>query len=188
MKRFLLRYWWAPPALIAVLGFALSIPILFLALSAPDSDDFGKKHSIPDGLKYSIPFEEHSTPSIAVDSLDKNTYLQIWNGFQGGIYYYDFYYGPLPAGEIYLRCYEVTDNIRLSAKTAWGDRIYQSSRVAIGSTSSFSKIVSQQKFTIYEGVWGDYYAARIEVWHKDAKTGKETKLMEKVYRVEGWMR
>ena len=35
---------------------------------------------------------------------------------------------------------------------------------------------------------GIYYAAKIEVWHKDAKTGRETKLMEKVYRVEGWMR
>lgn len=46
----------------------------------------------------------------------------------------------------------------------------------------------QQEFTIYEGDWGDYYAARIEVWHKDAQTGMERKLMEKVYRVEGWMR
>ena len=31
-------------------------------------------------------------------------------------------------------------------------------------------------------------AHRIEVWHKDASTLKETKLLEKVYRVDGWMR
>ena len=166
----------------------LSIPIGFISLFAPGSDDFGRMHSIPDGLEYTIPFEVNSNPSVVIDSLDTDTYLQIWNDFQGGNYKYDFYYGALPAGEISLRCYEATKDIRLSAQTPWGDRIYESSKVAIDSTSSFSKLVNKQRFTIYEGDWGDYYVARIEVWHKDAKTGKETKLMEKVYRVEGWMR
>jgi len=169
-------------------GCALSIPMVLISLFVPSSDDFGRKHSIPDGLEYTIPFEENSKPTVVIDSLDTDTYLQIWNDFQGGIYKYDFYYGALPAGEISLRCYEATKDIRLSANTDWGDRIYESSKVAIDSTSSFSKLVNKQGFTIYEGDWGDYYAARIEVWHKDAKTGKETKLMEKVYRVEGWMR
>ena len=171
-----------------VVGVALSFPMGIIGLYAPSSDDFGRRHRIPDGLEYNIPFDEYSNPTAIIDSLDTGTCLQLWDYIQGGIYKYDFYYGPLPAGEIFLRCYEATKNIRLSAKTAWGDRIYESSKVAIDSTSSFSKIVNQQKFTIYEGDWGDYYAARIEVWHKDAKTGQETKLMEKVYRVEGWMR
>lgn len=169
-------------------GGTLSIPVGMIALYAPSSDNFGRKHRIPDGLEYTIPFEEYSNPTVVIDSLDTDTYLQIWNDFQGGIYKYDFYYGSLPAGEVFLRCYEATKDIRLSEKTAWGDRIYKESKVAIDSTYSFSKLVNKQKFTIYEGDWGDYYAARIEVWHKDAKTGKETKLMEKVYRVEGWMR
>lgn len=244
MKRFILKYWWIPPIVLAALMVldciimianlsvivafadclslctvifilvswvvlliskqwkkclysflitilvvcALSIPMVFINLYAPIPDDFGRKHSIPDGLEYTIPFEEYSDPAAVIDSLDTDTYLQIWDYFQGGIYKYDFYYGPLPAGEIFLRCYEATKDIRLSAKTAWGDRIYKESKVAIDSTSYFSKLVDKQRFTIYEGDWGDYYAARIEVWHKDAKTGKETKLMEKVYRVEGWMR
>lgn len=166
----------------------LSIPMVMISLFAPRSDDFGRKHRIPDGLEYNIPFDVHSDSTVIIDSLDTASYLQIWNGPQGGCYKYDFYYGPLPAGEVFLRCYEATKDIRLSAKTAWGDRIYESSKVAIDSSSSFSKLVNQQQFTIYEGDWGDYYAARIEVWHKDAKSGKETKLMEKVYQVEGWMR
>ena len=171
-------------------GCALSIPWGWISFYAPSSDDFGRRHSIPDELEYTIPFpfEEHSNSTVVIDSLDTDTYLQVWDFFQGGLYKYDFYYGPLPAGEVFLRCYEATKDIRLSAKTAWGDRIYESSKVVIDSTSSFSKLVNKQRFTIYEGDWGDYYAARIEVWHKDAKTGKETKLMEKVYRVEGWMR
>ncbi len=53
---------------------------------------------------------------------------------------------------------------------------------------SFSKIVDKQKFTIYEGDWGDYYAVRVEVWHRDASTKNETKLLEKIYHMEGWMR
>ena len=168
-----------------VVAIVLSIPVAL----APTPDNFGKKHEIPDGLEYSIPFEEHSTPSIAIDSLNVNTYLQIWDGLQGGIYTYDFYYGSIPAGEVFLRCFEATKNIKLSAGGfLLKDQIYESSKVAVDSTSSFSKLVDQQRFTIYEGDWGDYYAARIEVWHKDAKTGEERKLMDKVYRVEGWMR
>lgn len=244
MKRFILQYWWLPPAVLAtsmildciimianltfIVAFTdclffgvvlfilvswvvlliskqwkkclssflitilvvcvLSIPMVFINLYAPIPDDFGRRHSIPDGLEYTIPFEEYSDPAVVIDTLDTDTYLQIWDYSQGGIYKYDFYYGPLPAGEIFLRCYEATKDIRLSAKTAFGDRIYDESKVAIDSTYSFSKHVNQQRFTIYEGDWGDYYAARIEVWHKNAQTGQETKLMEKVYRVEGWMR
>lgn len=163
---------------IVVLGGMLT----FSAMWGPGYDNFGKKHKIPDGLEYSIPLER-STSSVAIDSLDINTYLQIRNDFQGGIYDYDFYYSSIPAGEVFLRCFEVTKNIPLSE-----DRLPERSKVAIDSTKTFSQLVHNKSFTIYEGDWGDYYAARIEVWHKDAKTGKETKLMEKVYRVEGWMR
>lgn len=152
---------------------------LFLIMFYPQNDEFGKKHPIPEGMDYSIP---HDTGTQA-DSLDRDSYLQIHNDYQGGIYMYDFYYGALPAGEVYLKCYEATENIPLST-----DRIREESKVTIESTYSFTQVVNRQRFIIYEGDWGDYYAARIEVWHKDAHTGKETKLCEKTYRVEGWMR
>ncbi len=94
---------------------------------------------------------------------------------------------PLIKCELFVNsfswCFEVTKNLPLSET-----RISKESRVEIKPTNSFSKVVDQQRFFIYEGVWGDYYAARIEVWFKDAKTKEEKKLLEKVYRVEGWMR
>ena len=94
---------------------------------------------------------------------------------------------PLIKCELFVNsfswCFEVTKNLPLSEK-----RIRKESRVEIKPTNSFSKVVDQQRFFIYEGVWRDYYAARIEVWFKDAKTKEEKKLLEKVYRVEGWMR
>ena len=172
-----------------VIFVVLEFPLMMLASSSPDG--FGKEHSIPVGLAYNLPlpcvYDSCSIASVdtlvTVDSLVTDTYLNIWNSFQGGIYTYDFYYGPLPTGEIYLRCFEVTETIPLSE-----DRLTESSRVKIKQTTSFSKKVDHQEFTIYEGDWGDYYAARIEVWFKNATTKEEKKLLEKIYRVEGWMR
>ena len=149
----------------------------------PGPDDFGKEHPVPTWLDYNLPLKEGEEPPYPIDSIASNSWLQIWNDFQGGMYMYDFYHPALEEGWIYLRCYEATENIPLSP-----ERISAASMVATPSTTSFSKVVEKQCFTIYPGDWGDYYAARIEVWHKDAKTGKERKLMEKVYRVEGWQR
>ena len=118
-----------------------------------------------------------------IDVKDRNSYLQIWDGCQGGIYLYDFYYPSLPKGTVYLKCFEVTENDPLSA-----GRVKGASSVAHEATKSFSKIVDKQEFTIFEGDWGEYYAVRVEVWHCDASTKKETKLLEKIYRMEGWMR
>ena len=118
---------------------------------------------------------------MTVDSLDADSYLQLWGDY--GCYEYDFYYGALPAGEIFLRCYEATKNIPLSE-----DGLPESSKVRIDSTHSFSKLADKARFKIYEGEFGDYYAARVEVWYRNAATGKEKKLMEKTYRVDGWQR
>lgn len=164
-----------------VIVCVLWIPLEIASMNSPDG--FGKEHPIPYGLKYNLPLTEDSCSIEPVDSLAPNTYLTIWNSFQGGIYTYDFYYEPLSSGEIYLKCFEVTENLPLSE-----ERIAESSKVLINSTSSFEKLVSRQEFTIYEGDWGDYYAARIEVWYRDSVTKEERKLLEKVYRVEGYMR
>ena len=168
--------------LISVLVLLLLL-IVILIFALPNHDRFGKGHPIPSGLDYNLPIPEDSCSTVPVDSLDFNTYLNIWNDIQGGMYKYDFYYGTLPAGEIFLRCFEATENIPLSV-----DRLEESSRVAIDSTTSFSKLVDKQAFTIYEGEWEDYFAARVEVWFREAATKQEKKLLEKVYRVEGWMR
>ena len=165
----------------AVVGCILLIPLTLSAMSSPDG--FGKYHPIPEGLEYNLPLPFESEKVELVDSLNNKTYLQIWNDSQGGMYKYDFYYGSLGRGEIFLRCYEVTSNMALSE-----DRLIEESRVKVSPQNQFGQVVNKQSFTIYEGDWDDYYAARIEVWFKDAETNQESKLMEKVYRVEGWMR
>lgn len=170
-----------------LLSFLISIAIIiFLGgywtlVAAGSPDGFGKKHPIPEGLKYNLPIEWNTHSNVSIDSLDVSSFLQVWG--EKGFYNYDFYYDAIPAGEVFLRCYEATKNIPLSE-----DKIAEASLVQIDSTFSFSQIVNQKLFTIFEGDYEDYYAARIEVWHRNAKTGEENKLLEKVYRVEGWMR
>lgn len=166
-----------------IVSAASVIVSLFICLYLPASDEFGKRHPIPEGLEYSIPHDMGSQETAGAEILGPEPYLLIQNDFQGGIYLYDFYYGALPAGEIYLKCYEVTENIPLSQ-----DRIREESRVPIGESSSYTKLVNSRRFHIFEGDWGDYYAARIEVWHRDSATLQERKLYKKTYRVEGWMR
>ena len=164
-----------------VVGCILLIPLTLSAMSGPDG--FGKDHPIPEGLEYNLPLPFESEKFEPADSLNNQTYLQIWNDIQGGMYKYDFYYGSLGRGEIFLRCYEVTSNMPLSE-----DRLIEESRVKVSPQKQFGQVVNKQSFTIYEGDWDDYYAARIEVWFKNAETNQESKLLEKVYRVEGWMR
>ena len=142
-----------------VVGCILWIPLILSAMTGPDG--FGKDHPIPEGLEYNKPLSLESNKIEVVDSLDHKTYLQIWNDSQGGLYKYDFYYGSLGPGEVFLRCFEATSNTPLSE-----DRLIEQSRVKISPQKQFGKVVNKQSFTIYEGDWEDYYAARIEVWFK----------------------
>ena len=162
-------------ALSFVLVFVLWYP---LVLSA-SNDGFGKKHPIPEGLEYNIPL---LSDTVIIDSLDTSTFLQVKSGGTG-FYYYDFYYNALPSGDIFLRCYEVTENIPLSQQS-----ILEETSVHVDQTFSFSKLVDKKIITIFEGDIGDFYAARFEVWHRDATTGNEKKLVEKIYRVQGYSR
>lgn len=102
------------------------------------------------------------------------------NSFQGGIYEYKATVNPGEDGEVYLKAYEVTKEIPLSVsrlKPRTLEKVEGKGEHVIG-----------KEFTIYEGDWGHYYAARIEIWFIPACGGKERKLKEKVFKVQGWMR
>ena len=161
-----------------------------------EADDFGSRHPIPEGMEYCAPLGygiegHHAAYAVfdyppeepVIDSADSRTWLQIWNDNQGGRYLFDLYYGALPDGEVYLRCFENTENVELSK-----DAMKRNTHVKVRCHNGFGKLVDKKDFVIYEGDWEDYYAVRVEVWHKDAATGRRQKLLQKVYRMEGWMR
>lgn len=181
------KTWWRAVAtgiggIISGFVFVYASLVYVISLN-PESDSFGKDHPIPAEMTYEIPINEGGAFAEPMDSLSEDTYFQLRNSIQGGIYQYSLYYPALTDGEVFLRCFEATENIELSA-----ERIQKASTVAVKDHTGFGLVADKQQFTIYEGDWGDFYAARIEVWHRDASTGKETKLLEKIYRVEGWMR
>ena len=181
------KEWWqsvgsAIGCIVCFIAFYI-ISFIYLIVSSSQPDPFGKEHPIPEGMEYEIPLNENAPVEVIVDGFSEKECLQVWNDFQGGLYQYSFYYPELPDGDVFLRCFEVTENIELSIS-----RLRKASTVKVIDHTEFGMIADKQNFTIYEGDWGDYYVARIEVWYKNARTGKETKLLEKIYRVEGWMR
>lgn len=213
-----MKKWWTALAeafigLVCGVIYIMFPGFLILLFLDSEPDHFGGEHPIPDGLEYSIPlgyvFErdgadyDGDTTDFAwpesthenwpttkpvepvIDSTDARTWLQIWNGGQGGIYEFDFYYPALPSGKVYLRCFEVTSNTELSS-----DRVRERTETTVLNHTSFEKIIDKKEFTIYEGDWEEYYAVRVEVWFHDfsKKRGSDRKLLERVYRMEGWMR
>lgn len=85
---------------------------------------------------------------------------------------------------IYLKAFEVTKGTRLSAA-----RLRESSNEWVGWSDDPNELfLSNTHFTICEGDWGKPYAARLEVWFVPDANGSERKLMEKVFRIEGWQR
>ena len=173
--------------ILTVLSLIISVTSLvvagFVFLFNPNEqpDPFGKEHPIPADLVCNYVLNDTITP--AVNPQDRDSYLQIYHDIQGGMYLYDLHYPALTEGAIFLRCYEATQDIPLSES-----RLKKASTVSIPATQAFSQVVNRQAFTIYEGDWGDFYAVRVEVWHKDRQTGKETKLLEKLYAMDGWQR
>ena len=145
-------------------------------------DDFGRKHPIPENVEYHEPLSSDYIER-GDESGNSDTWLQIKEGGQGGIYYYTFYVPQdIDNGEIWLECYEITENIRLSSKSIMERTLQEITQDDKG------KITSPKEFSIYEGVWEEFYLARIEVWFQDSATHTKQKLSEKVYKVEGWMR
>ena len=85
---------------------------------------------------------------------------------------------------IYLKAFEIIEEYALST-----DRLPERSLVKVyNPTVSIEKFGTTSHFTIYEGDWGQPYAARFEVWFKPDNGGQERKLFSKNYKIEGWMR
>ena len=110
--------------------------------------------------------------------------FEIVNSFQPGIYDARIYVNPGEPGRIYLRAYEVTREYRLSE----GKLNKDSSEWVGWSDDPQQQFYSNTHFSIYEGVWGEPYAARFEVWFEPDSGEPERKLMEKIFKIEGWMR
>lgn len=174
-----------------LMAFVLVGSFVLSMADASAPEHFADKHPIPQGMKLSdplkieieYPYRDTSYTAHLVDSNDPGTWLQL-NG-QYGEYGYDLYYPPLSDGWVFLRCYEATSGLPLSE-----DHIPQRTETSVRGHTSFGQVANmrQNSFMLYEGDFDEYYAVRVEAWHRDSLSGAETKLLEKPYRLDGWMR
>lgn len=153
--------------------------LVLIALAGINNPDpYAYFHPIPEGLSYELPSDDGKCPEILES--DSTTWLQVSTEYLG-LYDYTFFYPNLPKGDIFLRCFEAGTNEPLSAK-----KIESSTIVSSIADTSFCCQVNKRSFIIYEGYALQYYVARIEVWFRDSLTHKESKLIEKFYRVDGF--
>ncbi|KAF2516035.1 hypothetical protein [Flavobacterium foetidum] len=161
----------------------------FIADERPDT--WAKNLTIPKNIQIDNPVDldfgsnfNSERPDSITNRIVTKTEFQLYNSFQPGLYEYDFWIGKIESGTIYLKAYEITQNKALS-----DDDLPKTSSIQIyNPTDSIKKFSTKDDFTIYEGDWGDPYAARFEVWFKSDNGKPERKLFSKNYKIEGWMR
>lgn len=163
----------------------------FMSMFGPDTDTFADNLKLPENVKLEKPIDTKmgdNFESIRPDSIKQITKekidFQLYNSFQPGLYEYDFWINSNQSGTIFLKVFEITQEVQLSSSS-----VRERSSLRINNTNGLvKKFSTTDDFTIYEGDWGKPYGARFEIWFKPDNEKAEKKLMEKNYIIEGWMR
>ena len=168
--------------ILIIIGLLL-IWFIFGILSEENAERKFYNIEIPDNLNFEKPLEFLSTQQI--DSLekliiDKEKIVIIGDGYSG----YDFYmwHKPNEKGEIYIKAFELTQNIQLSE---W--KLSNRTRNKISELNDNYKLYKGNT-VIDEGTFEHYYPTRFELWFKSESSGIEKKLTEKYYVIDGWDR
>lgn len=151
----------------------------FILLVDPRPDNFAKKLTIPDNIELYYPLGER-LDSRRIESPD----LILYDEGQPGLYGYDLFLSCTGKGSVYLKAYEITKGTQLSVVN-----LAQRSCMQVWNDSdSLALFRLPNHFTIFEGDWGDPYAARFEVWFAPINGDPVCKLFEKNFVIEGWQR
>ena len=89
---------------------------------------------------------------------------------------------PTEKGEIYIKAFELTQNIQLSE---W--KLSNRTRNKISELGDNYKLYDGNT-VIVEGTFKNYYPTRFELWFKSESSEIEKKLTEKNYVIDGWDR
>ncbi len=174
------------------IGLAGLIFILtFTTMFGPETDTFADNLELPKNVKLEYPIDlrmvdnlQGIRPDSIQNQIKDEISFQIYNSFQPGLYEYDLWLKSNESGTVFLKAFEITQEIELSVP-----RLKKSSSIRINNTNGkIKKFGTTDHFSIYEGEWGKPYGARFEVWFNSDNGNKSTKLYEKNYVIEGWMR
>ena len=185
--------------LVGFLNVGLSVLILcFIAILVfsfnslyGTTDSFADNLELQDNVLLEKPLNERvDTPPALIkhenngEILSNNINFQLYNSYQPGLYEYDLWIQSEQSGTVFLKVYEITQEILLSSSS-----VMNGSSIRIENTQGkIKKFSSKDDFTIYEGDWGQPYGARFEVWFIPDNKNEEKKLAQKNYIIEGWMR
>jgi amino acid transporter len=159
--------------------------IVATAIPMIDGDHWADDLEIPTNISIDNPIDmvSYRRPDSIYSLTKSQMDLVLYNSDQPGMYEFDFWAGKLDNGTIYLKAFEITQEDELSS-----DNLRKQSEVNIVNPSyTFKRFGSTEYFKIYEGDWGNYYAARFEVWFRPTTGSEERKLFEKNFKIEGWM-
>ena len=110
--------------------------------------------------------------------------IELSESFQWGLYNAAVRCNPGKPGRVYLKAFEITRNYPLST-----DRLKSATNEWGGwSDDPGQQFLSETHFTICEGDWGQFYGARFEVWFEPDDGSDESKLLERNFKIQGWMR
>jgi len=162
-------------------------------------EDFGKDIVIPADMKVEdVPEENYFKPSglreISIIAgyeskrrpvfYDNNTDILVTRAYEGGRYNVYAHVNPGEPGSAYIKVFEATRNTPLSE---YGTK--RDSEKKMGwSGNKDSRYYYKSHIVVYEGDWGVYYPARFELWFIPDSGGPERKLVEKIFKIEGWQR
>ena len=131
------------------------------------------------------PTEDVLRTCLPPDSIRAGTpAFDLQKSFQPGLYDSCIWINPGEPGMLYLKAFEVTQGTPLSAVGLKND----SNEWSGWSGNPDELFLANSHLCIGEGDWGKPYAARFEVWFVPDSGAPERKLMEKVFKIEGWQR
>ncbi|KGO91816.1 hypothetical protein [Flavobacterium subsaxonicum] len=166
-------------ALVVVLFQVVGFILVFYPV-----DFYANGLELPKDVKLELPIDlqDDADGAIALQNSEPyNLKFELaYSSSQPGIYTYYLWLKPKERGTIYLKAFEITENDQLSAESL---KLRSSAEINSDNINLYSR-----RFTIYEGDWDQPYGARIEVWLKPDNGGKDYKLLQKNYKIEGWMR
>lgn len=136
---------------------------------------------LPEGLKLEKPQDSITDHKIGLIE-SKIIYDTLIVSGGGGSYNLYYWHRLREKGEIYIRAFEITQNIELSK-----DMLYKKTSRRIESVSGEIKFFEANSL-IHEGTFGKYYPASFEIWFQGDNNEEPIKLTETKYLIDGWDR
>jgi hypothetical protein len=130
----------------------------------------------------SDPTWEHARTLLPEDAITRDTSPSIDLFARSGNFDAHIRCNPGEPGSLYIKAREVTRDYLLSRQ-----RLQTASNERVGWSDNPDELfLSATNFTIREGEGGQHYAANFEVWFQPDSGGPERKLLERIFRIQGW--